>query len=147
MKKADDCPFCNIEFMEESVIFPNPDLNGSWERQGNVFVINVLAPAMKGHCMVIPRRHVEKLSELQPPEITEFFQTVDMVIEKLKERFEYEAFTVFLLEGAFRSVPHLHVHIVPKMVIASRTSEEKEATKLNSEQRREMVQELRVVLL
>ncbi|NQV00642.1 MAG: HIT family protein [Parcubacteria group bacterium] len=141
-----DCPFCNTEQMEKSAIFPNPDKYEDWETQGNVFVINVLAPAMKGHCMVIPRGHVECLSELSSTEVSELFRVAERTIEKLKGHFGYEAFTPFWLVGRYRTVPHFHLHIVPDMIIKSRSQEEKEATKLNPEQRENLVQELRTVL-
>jgi len=137
----DGCFACDVESMEKSAFFPNPNKYEDWGKQGSLFVAPPLGPDMLGHCVVWTRRHVRTLSELSHSEIVEFVETVDMIIEKLKG-LGYGDFTDFTLEGEGRSAWHYHRHIVPKMVIAQRTPEEKKAA-MDAERREDMILVLR----
>ncbi len=139
------CPFCDIEMMEKACIFPNPDWwgKGEWKKQGNVFVVNNFRPVTEGHCMVIPRRHVEYLSELSSIEVQELVVTIEMTMERLEVAYGYQEFTPFWSLGKYRTDPHFHFQIVPGMIIPPRSSEEKEAAKLTPQGMTAMVGKLR----
>jgi len=72
-----NCPFCNFdrrksEFVSETentlTIFSNPSL-------------------VSGHCLVLPKRHIEKLSELNNEELQSLFSEVIKTQELLLETF------------------------------------------------------------
>ncbi|PIZ88519.1 MAG: hypothetical protein COX90_04175 [Candidatus Nealsonbacteria bacterium CG_4_10_14_0_2_um_filter_38_17] len=61
-----DCPFCNINKEKTRII-----------KEGkNVFVVFSNPRLVKGHLLVIPKRHVVKISELNAKEKKELFDTV-----------------------------------------------------------------------
>lgn len=73
---------------------------------------------MKGHLLVIPRRHVEKLSELRQEEREELFETVTRFQEKILStmaggcdvRHHYRP---FIKDGRLKR-SHLHIHLQPR---------------------------------
>ena len=133
-----NCPFCDTENISRLLIYEG--------REKKVAAICNFSPAMKGHCLVVPRKHVKSIAELSKTEISELFTVAEIIIEKLKYRFGYEAFTSFWLVGKYRTVSHFHLHIIPDMIIKSRTQEEKMAARLSPEQISNMVQGLRIIL-
>lgn len=56
------------------------------------------------------------LSDLSPAEIADLFQTVTRVQKTLKRVYKADAFNVAVQDGeaAGQSVPHVHVHIIPR---------------------------------
>lgn len=69
-------------------------------------------PVAEGHALVFPKRHVERFSDLDPAELVELGQLVGCV------QFASRAhdWTVAVNDGvlAGRTVPHLHVHVIPR---------------------------------
>lgn len=104
-----DCVFCSIETQEpERVIKTNK----------NTLVVLSNPRLMPGHMLVVPKRHVEKISELSAEEREEFFnQTVELQ-EKVLEKFApgcdiSEHYRPFIPNSKFK-VAHLHMHIRPR---------------------------------
>ncbi|MEK7123070.1 MAG: HIT domain-containing protein, partial [Patescibacteria group bacterium] len=73
----DDCPFCHIKEREQERVL---------EEREHVFVILSDPRLVPGHLLVIPRRHVEKLSELDAEEREELFDTVVKYQEKILDK-------------------------------------------------------------
>ena len=103
-----DCPFCNINsektrILEDKqfvrVIFSNPRL-------------------MPWHLLIVPKRHVEKLSELNKEEQKELFETIvefqEKILSKIASgcgiRINYRPFQ----KQDNLKVNHLHVHLHPR---------------------------------
>lgn len=101
-----DCPFCNKRIREVSFLS-----DGS-----NMAVVNI-APALPGHSLVIPSKHVSSLLDLTETEITAFFNTAAKATKILLKAFNTDAFdwSVQEKEEAGQSVEHLHLHIVPRL--------------------------------
>lgn len=74
------------------------------------------APVFPGHVLVVPRPHVETLLDLAPERIPSVFAVVQRVARAV------EAEDGLAADGSFvavnnrvsQSVPHLHVHVVPR---------------------------------
>ncbi len=99
------CPFCNIG--DERIL-----------KKGKlVFVILSNPSLMEGHTLVIPKRHVERLSGLNDPERLELLDTVIEFQEKLLEKYPgcdvRQHCRPFLPESATK-VNHLHIHLQPR---------------------------------
>ncbi|MBI5220533.1 MAG: HIT family protein [Candidatus Liptonbacteria bacterium] len=73
-------------------------------------------PCAPGHTMVIPKTHVEKLSELPPDEIGPLFQLVSQVATRLEEKLNAEGLTIGINQGeaSHRGLAHLHVHLLSR---------------------------------
>ena len=73
-------------------------------------------PAVLGHCMVVPRRHVEYFSELTTDEISRVMSAAQAMVESLKEACQPEGINIIQSNGeaASQSVSHVHVHVLPR---------------------------------
>jgi bis(5'-adenosyl)-triphosphatase len=75
-----------------------------------------LKPLLPGHVLVSPLNVRPHLSDLTPAEVADLFQTVTRVQRTLKRVYRADAFNVAVQDGeaAGQSVPHVHVHIIPR---------------------------------
>lgn len=75
-----------------------------------------LKPLLPGHVLVSPLNVRPHLSDLSAAEIADLFQTVTRVQRTLKRVYNADAFNVAVQDGeaAGQSVPHVHVHIIPR---------------------------------
>jgi len=73
-------------------------------------------PFTPGHLMVVPLRHVEKLSELDHDTLAEFFSMGVKTVQLVETAFHPVGMNVGLNlgEAAGASVTHLHLHVVPR---------------------------------
>lgn len=69
-------------------------------------------PVTRGHALVVPHRHVDRYADLTPTEVADAFQ----LIERLTRYADAEDHTIAINDGpaAGRTVPHLHVHVIPR---------------------------------
>lgn len=75
-----------------------------------------LRPIVPGHVLVVPETIVPTMDRLSAEEYTDLWLAVRRVQEALKEHFKVSAFNVAVQDGeaAGQSVPHVHVHILPR---------------------------------
>ncbi|KAJ1030189.1 hypothetical protein NDA16_001100 [Ustilago loliicola] len=75
-----------------------------------------LKPIVPGHVLVIPTTPYHRLSEVPSDIIATLFQSVQEISRGLEKVFDADALTVSVQDGeaAGQTVPHLHVHILPR---------------------------------
>ncbi|ODN80752.1 hypothetical protein, variant [Cryptococcus amylolentus CBS 6039] len=80
------------------------------------FGIVNLKPLLPGHVLICPKRVVPRLADLNTEEVSDLFQSVQHVGKVLEQVYKAQALTVSLQDGAVagQSVPHVHVHIMPR---------------------------------
>jgi len=71
-------------------------------------------PLFPGHTLVLPRGHVETLADLPPDRVGPFFREVQRVEAAVRTAMEAEGSFVAENNVVSQSVPHLHVHVVPR---------------------------------
>ena len=71
-------------------------------------------PLFPGHTLVLPRGHVETLADLPPDEVGPFFRQLQRVEAAVRTAMEAEGSFVAENNVVSQSVPHLHVHVVPR---------------------------------
>ena len=71
-------------------------------------------PLFHGHVLVVPRAHVVTLPDLAPDDIAPLFARVQAVARAIPEALGAEGTFVAMNNGVSQSVPHLHVHVVPR---------------------------------
>nr|WP_187406010.1 MULTISPECIES: HIT family protein [Microbispora] len=71
-------------------------------------------PVFKGHVLVVPRGHVETLPDLPPEEVGPFFARVQAVTRAVETGTGAAGTFVAMNNRVSQSVPHLHVHVVPR---------------------------------
>jgi histidine triad (HIT) family protein len=73
-----------------------------------------MRPVFPGHTLLIPKQHLETLPDL-PHEITgHFFESAKLVTRGVESGVGAEGSFVAINNRISQSVPHLHVHIVPR---------------------------------
>jgi histidine triad (HIT) family protein len=71
-------------------------------------------PVFKGHLLVAPREHVVTLPDLPAARIGPFFTQVQRVSAVMPPALGCQGTFVALNNVVSQSVPHLHVHVVPR---------------------------------
>ncbi len=71
-------------------------------------------PVFKGHVLVAPVAHTETLPDLPVPSVGPFFQRVRAVAAAVEHGHEAGGTFVAMNNRISQSVPHLHVHVVPR---------------------------------
>jgi len=100
-----DCPFCKKEIHENSFLTTS-DFSALYN----------IAPILPGHSLIIPNLHYESLSELSEKEVGNMFVFARKVTSVLTEFFHSNGFDWTIQDGvaAGQTVPHLHLHIIPR---------------------------------
>ena len=100
------CPFCREEVQADH--FAGSD---------NFLALYNLAPILPGHSLVIPRRHILSLMDLDDRELCELTLFSRDVVKILQKAFGSRAFDWTIQEGleAGQTIPHLHLHIIPRV--------------------------------
>ena len=71
-------------------------------------------PVFKGHVLVVPRDHIPTLTDLPDELVTPLFTAARAVAAAAKEALDAQGSFVAMNNVVSQSVPHLHVHVVPR---------------------------------
>ena len=73
-------------------------------------------PRSRGHSLVIPKKHVQVLADLEDELLVDVVLMVKRVVKSLKNTLNSEAFTIGINDGeeAGQEIPHLHINIIPR---------------------------------
>ena len=101
-----DCPFCQI-------VADQAPARKVYEDEHTLAFLD-LHPISRGHCLVIPKKHVQWFTDIEPQDGTAgpFLKTCYVVARKLKHAFDCEYVTM-LIRGT--RVPHLHMLLIPSI--------------------------------
>lgn len=100
------CVFCRVVDGSEpaNVVFADDRVVAFLDRR----------PLFHGHTLVVPRRHVVTLADLDPTDVGPFFQRVRHISAKLPAELGCSGTFVANNNIVSQSVAHLHVHVVPR---------------------------------
>lgn len=103
-KDPNFCPFCKIE--KELQILETK----------KCFIQANKYPYSAGHLLVIPKRHINQITELTSIERKELFNLIDLSIYSLDILIKPEGYNVGCSIGriAGESINHLHFHVLPR---------------------------------
>ena len=107
MPKADpDCRFCQIIAGDEAahVVFE--------DERTLAFLDN--RPLFPGHSLLVPRDHHETLADLPSELVDPLFANARLLSTAIPKAMEKPGSFVALNNVVSQSVPHLHVHVVPR---------------------------------
>ena len=107
---AQSCVFCSELDSSESVSL-------KLYEGDQCFVILNKYPYNNGHLMVVPKRHLAKLSEALPSELSELMSLTGAAERVLSEAYDPDGLNIGINIGrsAGAGVPgHLHIHVVPR---------------------------------
>ena len=102
----DNCLFCRIVSGEVPAALVYVDENAV------AFLDH--RPLFHGHTLLVPREHVETLTDLPHSLVGEFFEAAQSLARAVQHAMEAEGTFVAMNNRVSQSVPHLHVHVVPR---------------------------------
>ena len=71
-------------------------------------------PLARGHALVIPKNHYEKLQDLPTDINTEVFSTVHSLISRVDSLTGATLMAVLNGKDSGQEIPHVHVHLIPR---------------------------------
>ena len=71
-------------------------------------------PVFPGHTLLIPKQHYETLADLPDALIRPLFANAQLLARAIEAALEADGTFVAINNRVSQSVPHLHVHIVPR---------------------------------
>ena len=71
-------------------------------------------PVFPGHTLLIPKQHFETLADLPATLIQPFFSAAQLLARAVESALAADGSFVAINNRVSQSVPHLHVHIVPR---------------------------------
>ena len=97
-------------------LFCNPKPHEIIKEMTHAVLITDSFPVSKGHCLVIPRRHIKTYFECSEEENQEFRELVLYAKKQLDTQYSPDAYNIGINNGlaAGQSVFHLHIHIIPR---------------------------------
>jgi histidine triad (HIT) family protein len=100
------CPFCRIvDGLEPAeVVLDTDEALGFLDQR----------PVFPGHVLVVPRRHVVTLPDLDGADVGGFFRRVQLVSAAVPAALDAHGTFVAVNNVVSQSVAHLHVHVVPR---------------------------------
>ncbi|MFT4083040.1 MAG: HIT family protein [Nocardioides sp.] len=101
-----DCVFCAIVAgtTPAHLVLDEPAVVGFLDRR----------PVFKGHVLVAPRDHVVTLPDLTPDQLTTVMTAAQRVAAAVPGALDAQGTFVAVNNVVSQSVPHLHVHVVPR---------------------------------
>ena len=75
-----------------------------------------VSPLADGHVLVVPRAHVARVEDLEPADAAALFATVHRLAGPVRQALGADATIIGVNDGeaSGQTVPHVHVHIVPR---------------------------------
>ncbi|MGD0135667.1 MAG: HIT family protein [Bryobacteraceae bacterium] len=101
---AASCRFCQIASHANYVVFED-DLSIAFLDYKPLFI---------GHTILIPKPHFETLADLPKELLAPFFANVQLLARAVEHAMSAEGSFIAINNRVSQSVPHLHVHIVPR---------------------------------
>ncbi len=71
-------------------------------------------PLFHGHVLLIPRQHISTLADLPVPLLQPIFATVQRLSVAVETAIPAEGSFIAINNKVSQSVPHLHIHVVPR---------------------------------
>lgn len=71
-------------------------------------------PVFKGHVLLVPRDHLETLTDLSSELVSTMFLTAQRMARAVETALGAEGTFVAMNNRVSQSVPHFHVHVVPR---------------------------------
>ena len=101
-----DCIFCKIAKKE----IPAKILI---ETEKSIAFLDTF-PLSRGHTLIIPKHHYEKVQDVTIDDNTDLFETLHKVISKVDKITGSTLLAIHNGKGSGQEIPHVHVHLIPR---------------------------------
>ena len=100
------CPFCTESIISAQTFYEDE----------LAFAMVTYKPIFPGHCLIIPKRHMERFEELTDVEMVAMGRVIRVVDRIVSEVFKTSSYLLLQKNGVEvgQSVPHIHVHYIPR---------------------------------
>jgi histidine triad (HIT) family protein len=102
----ENCLFCRIVSGELAAVVVYEDENAL------AFLDH--RPLFPGHTLLVPREHNETLTDLPAEQVGPLFKNAQLLARAVETAMDAEGTFVAMNNRVSQSVPHLHIHIVPR---------------------------------
>jgi histidine triad (HIT) family protein len=101
-----DCLFCRIVSgeVEAPIVFEDADSLAFLDHR----------PLFPGHTLLIPRRHYPTLMDCPPDATGRLFSNASLLCRAMEDALQAAGSFVAVNNRVSQSVPHLHIHVVPR---------------------------------
>ena len=101
-----DCIFCKIANKE----IPSRIIT---ETENSIAFLDAF-PVSRGHTLVIPKNHYEKVQDMTDIDNNDLFDTVHKVISKVDKLTGSTLLAIHNGKDSGQEIPHVHVHLIPR---------------------------------
>jgi histidine triad (HIT) family protein len=100
------CQFCKITHSEVTaqIVF---------EDQHTLAFLDI-RPLFLGHTLLVPRWHIQTMADLPDQLVEPFFKNARFLAQAVERAMQAEGTFMAINNKVSQSVPHLHIHIVPR---------------------------------
>lgn len=71
-------------------------------------------PVFPGHCLLVPKLHLDSLVDVEPPLLGKLFANARLLALAVQQGLGAQGAFVAVNNRVSQSVPHMHVHVVPR---------------------------------
>jgi len=102
---AGQCPFCREEVQKKEQVFENQYFR----------ILLDHAPIVRGHLLVVPKRHIMKADQLFKEEWDMLGLIIPKAVRVFQKAFGADQYIILEKNGPLsgQTVPHVHFHLVP----------------------------------
>lgn len=102
------CPFCDPKVLNAQTFYEGE----------KILALYTHRPLFPGHCLVIPKRHIERFEKLTDEEALEMTQVLKKVHTAAAAVFDIGPYLLWQKNGqeVGQSVPHIHFHYIPRKI-------------------------------
>lgn len=103
---SEECTFCEIigGAAESAIVFEDEVSLAFLDRR----------PVFPGHCLLVPKEHYETLDDLPGSLVGPLFTNVQTLSRAVESGLNADGTFVAINNRISQSVPHLHIHVVPR---------------------------------
>ncbi len=101
-----DCIFCKIAKKE----IPAKIVT---ETENSIAFLDAF-PLSRGHTLIIPKHHYEKVQDITVDDNTDLFETLRKVVSKVDKITGSTLLAIHNGKESGQEIPHVHVHLIPR---------------------------------
>ena len=95
-----NCPLCDLS--KQEIVY----------QDDHCYCVVIIEPLKDGHLMVLPKRHVVNLEDLEPQESHAILKLLGRLGKTISEVYDEDPI-IFMNLGKHSTQPHIHFHILP----------------------------------
>jgi histidine triad (HIT) family protein len=103
---AAHCAFCNPKVLDAQKFYEDDD----------VIALYTHKPVVPGHCLIIPKRHVERFENVTDTEGRQMMELIKKVDQAAMKVYHTSSYLLLQKNGreSGQTVPHVHFHYIPR---------------------------------